>query len=184
MNLKLFYQQDPNIQLGLLRQWIGSRKNKPLSINKQPVWVQFIRRELIWCVDELLVHPVEQTQLNWRDDQGRGFLHYGIYARTPHQTMCMGLSQLDHTWNDPDKLGHTPMDIYPHPILAQRMAARWWTMYTDPKNNQIFFEQLSKDAFEAGFKDTARVWDFWTKKQRSVEIQPEFDKVDTSRETP
>ena len=177
INWSFFYQQDPTIQIGLLRQWIGSRRNKPFIVGKIPLWVHLIRRDLVWCLDELLVHPTEQTMIDWRDEGGRGILHYGIYHRIPSQTMCIVLPKLNNNWNDADKLGNTPMDIYPEPILAQRMAIQWWTMYTDKNKNHQMFTRLAQDATEAGFIDTARVWSFWVHEHSRVDIQNEFGKV-------
>lgn len=156
MNWMNFQRQPPNVQVGLVRQWIAENTNT-FTCDNIPLWMHLGKRRAWEALEELLAYG-EQALLDARDEEGRGWLHTAIYMSMPPRLACMGLALLNDTWRNPDKYGRTPFEIFPNPTLAHAMAQRLWS--ENPITIHPFFSWAEQA--RTHHPEVARVWDFWS----------------------
>lgn len=134
--------------------------------NDRPVWMFLAEMQAWFCLEDFLKRTDISYSINLRDNAGRGWGHYCIYEAIPNHIAQEGFLLLNSQWNDADNLGNTPMQAFPHPKLAQYMAARWWNEHiglpVEKKAN--YFIQLSEKIPNTGFhQELKRIWLFWGK---------------------
>jgi hypothetical protein len=142
-----------------IRQWLmaGGDVNAPGAWGL-PVWAQALMAGHPEAVDELVEAG---ANLNARDRSGNGWLHWGIGAGLAPEILILGLQQLDHTWWQPNRTGHTPFHLAPMALpVANALGARYWSerrswsKLTQPRDPE-------EAAQQAGALRLARAWAHW-----------------------
>lgn len=124
----------------------------------RPIWADALLAGHPEAVDELLESGVD---VNVRDPEGNGWLHWSIGAGLSEETVLAGLRLQDRTWWHPNHQGDTPLHLFPISTeLAQGLGARVWS-------DRISWRELAQGrdpehvALTFGAEKLARIWAEW-----------------------
>jgi hypothetical protein len=142
-----------------VRRWLinGGDIDQP-GDDGMPTWAAAMHAGHPESVEELIEAGADLTL---RDNQGSGWLHWGIASGQSLDLLMNGFRLLDHTWWHPNHAGDTPLHLpYLDISLAQAMGTRLWSERVswaqmaqgrDP-------QQLAKEREEHAVAD---VWATW-----------------------
>lgn len=148
-----------NKKIGFIRHWLSlNPDSSEFKNNNFDLWMTFIKMSCWDCVREIIDH--EHCDINAKDIDNRGWLHYAIYHSMPDKLAIFGLSKLNKAWNKEDKYQNKPMEIFPTPQLAHAMARRYWSEVS-LNDFTSTIKKLKKSSETTNHLDLMRVWDFW-----------------------
>lgn len=153
----ILWQKEFVHDVGRFREWLGQRDDLVLD-NDTPIWWHLFEKGGWDNIEELLAVSGSEhnVYLDWKDDNGRGWMWAGLTYEAPIRLILKGMERLGKGWDNPDNFGQDPLALATEGQCIHGIARRLWR-----NSPTLSSERINSLAELAKTPAAKRAWQFW-----------------------